>query len=499
MTVPEISPASESSDQPSAEAADGSSCGSTCCCRQHRGRGWRSRWAAIGAALAVIAGTGGVAWSGASISQVNPSQTFITPCRIMDTRPAPNTVGPRSTPLAGGETHTIQVTRGGLNSRCNIPRGASGVVMNVTVVGPGANGFLTVFPEINGRPTAANINYSAGQAPVSNLVETGLDGVGQLRFFASGGPVNLIADISGFVTSARLSDVQVNQQRWDLDRAKPATITVGSSSRCAASDGSLVWVTNGASNSVTRIDPATNTLFGGSIPVGSGPTCLAFDGTQMWVANSGSSNVTRVNVATGTVVGAPINVGLNPFGVVFDGASIWVSNITSNTVTRIDAATATVTGTVPVGTSPTSITYDGTSVWTANSGSNNVSRISVETGALTGTFAAGTGARGIAFDGANIWVANRTANTVVRLNPFSGAVVGSPIGVGAEPFGVAFDGGSIWVANSAGGSVTRIDAATGSVIGTAATGVGPFVPMFDGANIWVPNFGATTVTKLRAS
>jgi hypothetical protein len=34
--------------------------------RPERGHGWRARWAAIGAAIAVVAGTGGVAFSDAT-------------------------------------------------------------------------------------------------------------------------------------------------------------------------------------------------------------------------------------------------------------------------------------------------------------------------------------------------------------------------------------------------------------------------------------------------
>ena len=472
-----------------------STCPSTCCCQHRRGRGWRSRWAAIGAAMAVIAGTGGVAWSGASISQVNPIVNFITPCRIMDTRPAPNTVGPRSTPLLGGQTHTIQVT--GVNGRCNIPANVSGVVLNVTVVGPGANGFLTVFPNL--RPAASNINFSAGQAPVSNLVEVGLDTVGQLRFFVSGGPVNLVADISGYTTASRISDLALQQSRWDLDRTRPATLRTGSGPRCAASDGSLIWVVNGVGNSVSRIDPALNIAAAGDIPVGASPTCIAFDGTLMWVANSGAGTVTRINAASGQVVGAPITVGANPFGLVSDGVSVWVANTGSNNVTQIDVASGTVVATIPVGTGPTSVVYDGRNVWTANSGSNNVSRISLETGAVDGTFPAGAGARGIAFDGRLLWVANRTANTVVRLDAFTGALVGTPITVGSQPFGVAFDGRSIWVANNASATVSRIDAETGTITGTIATGVAPAVPMYDGGNVWVSNFNDDTISKLRSS
>jgi hypothetical protein len=161
----------------------------------------RARWAAIGAAIAVVAGTGGVAFSGATNAQITPSQTLITPCRIMDTRSGTPNVGPRNTPLNGGETYSIQVT--GTNGNCTIPSGTSGVVMNVTIVGHGSNGFLTVFPGGATRPTASNLNYVTGQAPTPNQVTVALGATGQVSFFASGGPVNVIADIAGMQSRLR--------------------------------------------------------------------------------------------------------------------------------------------------------------------------------------------------------------------------------------------------------------------------------------------------------
>ena len=60
----------------------------------------RSRWAAVGAAVAVSLGAGGVGWLAHAAN--TPPSTFvgIAPCRLFDTRPAPDNVGDRNTPLA---------------------------------------------------------------------------------------------------------------------------------------------------------------------------------------------------------------------------------------------------------------------------------------------------------------------------------------------------------------------------------------------------------------
>lgn len=90
----------------------------------------------------------------------------ITPCRVADTRPT-ETVGPRNTALTANETHTLTVR--GTNGRCTIPADAVGVAVDVAAVSPSADSFFTLSPSDAGtRPLSANLNFTAGQPPVSN-------------------------------------------------------------------------------------------------------------------------------------------------------------------------------------------------------------------------------------------------------------------------------------------------------------------------------------------
>lgn len=94
----------------------------------------RARWAAVGAAIAVSLGVGGVAVTNAVVSTGEKAVFVpIAPCRLFDMRPAPDLVGPRSTSLAAGETYTQAVR--GVNGNCTIPADATAVAMNVTAVG----------------------------------------------------------------------------------------------------------------------------------------------------------------------------------------------------------------------------------------------------------------------------------------------------------------------------------------------------------------------------
>ena len=81
--------------------------------------------------------------------------------------------------------------------------------------------------------------------------------------------------------------------RWDLPACTPATVTVGTSPWGVAFDGTNIWVNNFNSNSVSKINPTTNTVTA-TVTVGMNPVGVAFDGTNIWVANAGSANVSKI-------------------------------------------------------------------------------------------------------------------------------------------------------------------------------------------------------------
>jgi hypothetical protein len=157
----------------------------------------RARWAAIGAAIAVTLGAGGYGIASATISSGERAAFVpISPCRVMDTRPAPDNVGPRYTPLGPADTYSIPVV--GVSGFCVLPTDATGVVMNVTAVGPTAGSFLTVFPQGQPRPLASSLNYAAGQSATPNAVTVDVPASGQVSFYNQAGSVNVIADIVGY-------------------------------------------------------------------------------------------------------------------------------------------------------------------------------------------------------------------------------------------------------------------------------------------------------------
>ena len=111
----------------------------------------------------------------------------LTPVRIMDTR--------NTTPLVGTVNRSLTVLGvGGVPNSSTV----KAVVVNVTVVSPTAGGFLTVYPSLESRPTASNLNFVRGST-IANLVVVKVGTDGKIVFFnGSSGSTNVLADVVGY-------------------------------------------------------------------------------------------------------------------------------------------------------------------------------------------------------------------------------------------------------------------------------------------------------------
>ena len=176
----------------------------------------KTRWAAIGAAVAVTLGAGGLGISYATSPAGATAFVPITPCRVVDTRPAPDTVGARTSPLGPEETFTVSAH--GDNGDCTgIPVGATGLSLNVTALGATSGTFLTLWATGATQPTASNLNPQPGQPPTPNAVTTGLSAGGQFNIFNKVGSVNVIVDIVGYYTDHNHDDRYYTKAEIDAE------------------------------------------------------------------------------------------------------------------------------------------------------------------------------------------------------------------------------------------------------------------------------------------
>jgi YVTN family beta-propeller protein len=484
----------------------------------------RSRWAAIGAAVAVSLGAGGIVAVNAA-SSVPSSVVTIDPVRILDTRDPLNIGLPG--PFVSATSQKLQVAGGP-----GVPVGATGVLLNVTAVTPAAAGFVAIRPgNATGAPTTSSLNVRAGDI-IPNAVQVGLPTVGANAgqiditydaFGQTGPTTELLIDVVGYLVAGtnatgtgptgpagpagatgpqgpagQVGPIQpqistsliARLQWWAGARTDHPT---GTSPAGVAFDGTNIWVTNLGSDDVTKINPTTGATIS-TTNVGSQPNEVAFDGTNIWITNFGSNNVTKINPTTGATISTH-PTGNGPTGIAFDGTNIWATNFNADTVTKINPTTGATISTHPTGFNPTGIAFDGTNIWITNNASDNVTKINPADGATISTHPTGTNPTGIAFDGTNIWITNTGSNTVTKINPTTGATISTHPTL-SFPTGIAFDGTNIWVTNRGSNTVTKINPTTGATISTHPTGTDPTGIAFDGTNIWITNNGSNTVSKM---
>ncbi|MFL6100022.1 MAG: hypothetical protein ACJ71T_08735 [Actinomycetales bacterium] len=226
------------------------------------GTGQVSLYNGGGAGVDVIADVSGYYQNGI----VSDSGAFVSlaPARVLDTR---NGTGAPTAAVGAGQSLTLQVSGAG-----GVPgSGAGAVVMNVTATSATRTGYITVYPQGAARPTASNLNFTAGRT-VPNLVTVGLSGSGKVTLFnGSNGTVNLIADVAGYYLSGtatkggtftaiqptRLLDTRVVGKGTPSSTAVPARMDVG----LQITDGVAVPLTN-VSAVVTNITATAETRSG---------------------------------------------------------------------------------------------------------------------------------------------------------------------------------------------------------------------------------------------
>ncbi len=127
--------------------------------------------------------------------QLRPDEykALTQPARIVDTR-------------VGGSTNDGEYSGGGIQpagsvielqvgGRVGLAANAKTVVLNVTVDGPTANGFVTVYPCESGRPLVSNVNFAPGQT-LPNLVVAKLSTAGTVCIFNQV-PTHIVVDVFG--------------------------------------------------------------------------------------------------------------------------------------------------------------------------------------------------------------------------------------------------------------------------------------------------------------
>ena len=220
----------------------------------------RTRWAAIGAAVAVTLGAGGVTLAQATLT-TGDKPVYVAldqPCRVVDTRPAPHNVGPTATPIAAGESNALTVKITGENGNCTgalaIPTDAVGIALNLTAVNNTTASYFSVYPADAARPITSNLNFRVGQAPIANKVDVGLSPAGEIKIYNNAGSTDAVVDIFGYYIDHAHNDRSVaaysgGEQQISLTTAdqvvRSVSITAPVAGKVIVDSSGYVWLASG--------------------------------------------------------------------------------------------------------------------------------------------------------------------------------------------------------------------------------------------------------------
>lgn len=192
-------------------------------------RALRTRWSAVGAAIAISLGAGGLGLAEAGVqSGDRPVVVTITPTRVLDTRVGLGLVGPLvdSSPRELRVTGQIPVAPSG--KAVVVPADATAVVTNVTVVRPTHSGWFAIRPGgATGEPTTSTVNFKAGSTePNAATADLGPGGTVQLWLETpfQTGEAHVLLDIVGYTIDHAHDDRYYTEAESDAALAAKADV-----------------------------------------------------------------------------------------------------------------------------------------------------------------------------------------------------------------------------------------------------------------------------------
>ncbi|MBA4853436.1 YncE family protein [Emticicia sp. BO119] len=207
-------------------------------------------------------------------------------------------------------------------------------------------------------------------------------------------------------------------------------------------DGKEIWTSQMDEDGKVLIYDANTFALKNTVSVGMEPAEITFssDGTVAFVANGASNTVSAINPDTKTLL-QTINVGKNPVGAwVGTDGRMYVDNEDGQSVSIIDVETLKVVETVPLGFMPGFVAYHTATkeMWVTDPNAGKVHWwVKDNSGKMmyAGAFTTAAGAHAIAFKDMTAYVTNQETASVSVINVMQHKVV-KTISVGKKPNGI---------------------------------------------------------------
>jgi streptogramin lyase len=280
-----------------------------------------------------------------------------------------------------------------------------------------------------------------------------------------------------------------------------------------AADSTAVWVYNGETGNLFRIDPKTNQIVA-TITVGLGcpahAPCgqVAIGQGAVWVMAGAASKLVRVDPQTNQIVASiPFPVAQNPsLNVYVTPGAVWVTDYYDNTIFRLDPQTNKIVSVLTPVSGPTGVAFGSGSLWEseAHNTAHGLTRLDPATMQVQaqidvsdkGQYSYCLGL--LALDQA-VWVAAGDGENVVleRIDPATNTVGATIVPPGTQGAGWTADAQGVWTLDGQGG-LTHFEPQKGQAVGVVALSGGLGVALGAGS-VWVVKSDGTLVRITPAS
>jgi virginiamycin B lyase len=251
---------------------------------------------------------------------------------------------------------------------------------------------------------------------------------------------------------------------YSVQRIDPATNTVVAKVRLSGEACSglafgfgSVWVpVCGKKPLLARVDARTNRITA-VLPIApAGPEGgITASNDSIWmVTDKEGTTLSRINPATNTV-SQKISIPAGSYNPLSSGNMVWITGFARNVLTAVDASSGKVLAAIPVGSKPRFLTSGGGSVWTLNQGDGSVTRIDANNRKVTATIAVGIPGPGgdLGYGADSVW-ATTFDLPLTMIDAQTNKVLRQWVGRGGDSLRFGHD--SIWLTDYHRGLLLRI-------------------------------------------
>jgi hypothetical protein len=212
----------------------------------------------------VVVDVAGWTSSSGSIGAMDGLLRAVVPARIFDTRDGTGKLGP-------GQSIDVQVAGAG-----GVPlAGAEAAVLNVTATSATEPSYLIAYPSGSTRPTASNVNFTAG-ATTPNRVMVKLGTGGRVTIANGAGWVDVVVDVGAWYTDATAVSAGGRMTALAPSRILDSRDGTGTAGALAQASAKIIQVAGrGGIPSMTSATPPTAVILNVTVTNGTAPSYLS--------------------------------------------------------------------------------------------------------------------------------------------------------------------------------------------------------------------------------